>query len=32
MEKYNQYDLGEEPGAGVPDRVLFFKVAKLFAF
>ncbi len=29
---YNHYDLGEEPGEGVPDRVLFFKVAKLFAF
>jgi len=29
---YNHYDLGEEPGHGVPDRVLFFKVARLFAF
>ncbi len=29
---YNHYDLGGIPGVGEPDRVLFLKVARLFAF
>ncbi len=29
---YNHYDLGTTPGEGEPDRVLFLKVARLFAF
>ena len=29
---YNHYDLGTIPGVGEPDRVLFLKVARLFAF
>ncbi|MFC1627949.1 DUF5916 domain-containing protein [Gemmatimonadota bacterium] len=29
---YNHYDLGTVPGVGEPDRVLFLKVARLFAF
>jgi len=29
---YNHYDLGNIPGVGEPDRVLFLKVARLFAF